>query len=226
MRTRKLLAAWRLTLVGLFVVSVLAACGSSSGIPSLSGTPGSSGSSENAVSPAVTGGSAIPDGSQAPVPVERNPPGDIPDNIAFIAYVNAAGGYSFVRPEGWAETTAGARVLFVDKLNGIAAETVGRSQAPSVADATAHEIPRLRSTQSAFEARSVDPVSLPAGSGVKIVYRRNSASDPVTGKQYRDEVEEYLITMGAKTIRLDLYGPVGADNVDAYRMITQSLRLS
>ncbi|WP_322770030.1 hypothetical protein [Frankia sp. Cr1] len=226
MWTRKLVAVWGLVLVGLFSVGVLASCGSSSSTPSSSGAPGSSGSSQTPAPPTAAGGGASADGSQEPVPAERNPPGDIPDNIGFINYMNAPGGYSLVRPEGWAETTAGARALFVDKLNGIAAEAVGGSQAPSVADAAAHEIPRLRSTQPAFEARSVDPVSLPAGSGVKIVYRRNSAPDPVTGRQYRDEVEEYLIARGGKTVRLDLYGPVGADNVDAYHTITQSLRLS
>ena len=34
-------------------------------------------------------------------------------------------------------------------------------------------------------------MTVPAGHGVRIVFRRNSDADPVTGKVYRDEVEEY-----------------------------------
>jgi hypothetical protein len=61
---------------------------------------------------------------------------------------------------------------------------------------------------------------------VHIVFRRNSDADPVTGKVYRDEVEEYDVFRAGKLVRMDLYGPVGADNVDAYRTMSQSLSLS
>ena len=43
----------------------------------------------------------------------------------------------------------------------------------------------------AFELRSVAAASVPGGTGVLIVYRRNSAPDEVTGRQYRDEVQRY-----------------------------------
>jgi hypothetical protein len=59
---------------------------------------------------------------------------------------------------------------------------------------------------------------------VRIVYRRNSAPDPVTGRQYRDEVERYELVAGGREIVIELFGPVGADNVDAYRTMVQSLR--
>jgi hypothetical protein len=226
MPIRTTVAAPGLALVGILAFGLVASCGSSAGTSPPASTARTSGSPGSAAPPPRTSDGATAVGSEAPVPVENNPPGDIPDSIAFVTYTNTPGGYSFVHPEGWAETTTDTRVSFVDKLNGIAAESVRRGQPASVADAAAQEVPRLRSTQPAFEQMSVDPVSLPAGSGVKIVYRRNSAPDPVTGRQYRDEVEEYLVTRGAKTVRLDVYGPVGADNVDAYRMITQSLRLS
>ena len=49
--------------------------------------------------------------------------------------------------------------------------------------------------------------------------------DPVTGKVYRDEVEEYLVYHAGRLVRMDLYGPVGADNVDAYRTMSQSLAI-
>jgi len=39
-------------------------------------------------------------------------------------------------------------------------------------------------------------------------------------------VREYLVWRGGRDVRFDLFGPVGADNVDAYRTMSESLRLS
>lgn len=163
---------------------------------------------------------------QAPVPVESNPPGDIPDDLAFVAYRNTAGGYGFTYPEGWARTEQGTAVTFTDKLNGISADSAGAPASPTVDAVRQQEVPRLQQSEPAFELKTVEPVSLPAGQGVRLVYRRNSAPDPVTGRQVRDEVESYLIAHDGKQVRLDLFGPVGADNVDAYRTISRSLALS
>ncbi len=165
-------------------------------------------------------------GSQAPVPVESNPPGDIPDSVAYVPYRNPAGGYAFTYPEGWARAETGTAVVFTGKLDGISADSTGAPAAPTVQAARALEVPRLQASQPAFELSAVEAVTLPGGQGVRVVYRRNSAPDPVTGRQVRDEVESYLVARGGRQLRLDLYGPVGSDNVDAYRTISRSLRLS
>jgi len=157
--------------------------------------------------------------------VEKNPPGDIPDNIAYIAYRNAAGRYTFMHPEGWASVVQGTTVTFTDKLNGINAASRAASAAPTVASAKA-DLVALQATQPAFELRSVKPVSLPAGTGVLIVFRRNSAPDQVTGKVFRDEVQRYEVYRGGREVILDLFGAVGSDNVDPYTKISQSLRIS
>jgi hypothetical protein len=161
----------------------------------------------------------------APVPVESNPPGDIPDNLAFVRYTNAAGGYQFTHPEGWAQTGSGAQVTFTDKLNGAAAQSAPAPSAPTLASARTIDVPRLARSVPAFHLRSMNAVSLPGGRAVRIVFRRNSDPDPVTGKVYRDEVEEYLVFRAGRVVRLDLFGPVGADNVDAYRTMSRSLRI-
>jgi hypothetical protein len=160
------------------------------------------------------------------VAAEQNPPGDIPDNVAFVPYDNAAGHYHFTHPEGWAEATVGAAVTFTDKLNGVSVQPGTDTSAPTVTVAKQRDIPRLTATQSAFELRSVKAVTEPAGAGVLIVYRRNSAPDAVTGRQYRDEVQRYELVGHGRSVVVELFGPVGADNVDAYRTMTQSLRLS
>jgi len=163
--------------------------------------------------------------SQRPAPVESAPPGDIPDNVAYVAYVNTLGRYTFIHPEGWASVVSGPAVTFTDKLNGITATAMSGATAPTVAGAGA-EVARLRLSQAAFELRGVKPVSLPGGTGVLIVFRRNSAPDPVTGKVFRDEVQRYEIFRGGHEVVLDLYGAVGSDNVDPYTKISNSLRLS
>jgi hypothetical protein len=157
--------------------------------------------------------------------VETNPPGDIPDNLAFVRYANPAGGYSFRHPEGWARTVSGTRVRFTDKLNGVTVESLAATRAPTPSSARTDDVARLQGSVPAFQLRSVASVRLPAGRGVHIVFRRNSAPDSVTGKVYRDEVEEYDVFGHGRLVRMDLYGPVGADNVDAYRTMSQSLRI-
>ncbi len=157
--------------------------------------------------------------------MESNPPGDIPDNIAYVTYRNAAGRYSLVHPEGWAAIARGTTVTFTDKLNGVTATGMAATKAPTVASAH-RELSSLRTIEPAFELRSLRPVALPGGAGVLIVFRRNSAPDQVTGKVFRDEVQRYEIYHGGREVVLDLYGAVGSDNVDPYTKISQSLRLS
>lgn len=157
--------------------------------------------------------------------MESRPPGDIPDNIAYVSYRNTVGRYTFMHPEGWASVAQGATVTFSDKLNGITATAVPATGAPTVTTAKA-DVAGLQRTQPAFELRSVKPAALPGGSGVLIVFRRNSAPDPVTGKVFRDEVQRYEIYGSAHEVILDLFGAVGSDNVDPYTKISQSLRLS
>lgn len=207
------------------VIPLLAACGagpapstlpsdgSTAAAPSTSGTPASGMPASNTSSSSTV--SAV-----AP---ESAPPGDIPDNLAFVRYTNQPGHYSFTHPEGWAQTGSGAAVTFTDKLNGVQVNGTTAAQAPTPASARSTEIPRLQGSVPAFQLRSVSTVALPGGPAVKIVFRRNSDPDSVTGKVYRDEVEEYLVYRSGHLVRMDLFGPVGADNVDAYATMAKSL---
>ncbi|MCW2549121.1 MAG: hypothetical protein JWN96_3581, partial [Mycobacterium sp.] len=134
----------------------------------------SSGSSGATATPTAASGSSTASGAkQTPVPIESNPPGDIPDNVAYVLYRNTQGGYQFVHPEGWASVTRGGAASFTDKLNGISVHSARPGSPPSLAGAR-HEAMVLASTQAAFELRSIKSVKLPGGSGVLIVFRRNS----------------------------------------------------
>jgi hypothetical protein len=160
------------------------------------------------------------------VAAESNPPGDIADNLAYVPFSSASGHYRFSHPEGWAEQDSGTRVAFTEKLNGITADVGPAKTAPTVASAKSDDVPQLNSSQPAFELRNVTAVTMPGGAGVLIVYRRNSEPDPVTGRKYRDEVERYELVSGGREVILEMYGPVGADNVDAHRTIVRSLRIA
>jgi hypothetical protein len=222
----------RIAAPGLLAAPLILLIGCTSGsTPTTTGSAASpsaaAGTSEPPATASAVGSatSASPAGQKA-VAAEKNPPGDIPDNLAFVRYRNRAGRYSFTHPEGWLEKGKGTSVTFTDKLNGVQVMPGAETTVPSVATARAQDVPALKQSQPAFESRSVGAVSVPAGRGVRIVYRRNSAADPVTGRQYRDEVERYELVGGGREVVMELFGPVGADNVDAYRTMVQSLRLS
>lgn len=171
----------------------------------------------------TSGGSVAATPGEKAVAAEQNPPGDIPDNISFVVYTNPTGRYSLTHPEGWTEMTNGESTTFTDKLNGVHVETGMLTAAPTVDSATQQDLPVLTRSQAAFELRGVTAATEPAGAGVRIVYRRNSAPDPVTGRKYRDEVERYELVSHGREVVVELSGAVGSDNVDAYRRMITSL---
>jgi hypothetical protein len=63
-----------------------------------------------------------------------------------------------------------------------------------------------------------------SGSGEKATLTRQSAPDPVTGKSVPLQVDIYEYEKGGKVAKLELSTPEGVDNVDAYRMISESFR--
>ncbi len=207
-------------------VLVVLVAGCSSGSPAASTPTATIPTAIASAAPASAGPSAGPSAApQSAVAAESNPPGDIPDNIAFVAYTNAAGRYRFTHPEGWAEKTHGSTVTFTDKLNGVQATVGTATTAPTTTTAKQQDVPELARNQAAFELRGITDASVPAGHGVRIVYRRNSAPDQVTGRQYRDEVERYELVANGREVIVELFGPVGADNVDAYHTMITSLKI-
>src|SRR5262245_581575 len=142
----------RLSLIALVawasLLGPLAACASSSNPPGQSAGPatthaGPTASTSPAPAGPTAGTSTAPAASStAPVPVESNPPGDIPDNLAFVPYTNKPGGYTFTHPEGWARTERGSAVRFTDKLNGVMASSAAAAAVPTVATARTVDVPR------------------------------------------------------------------------------------
>jgi hypothetical protein len=159
-----------------------------------------------------------------PVATESNPPGDIPDNQAYVAFQPSGGGFSVKVPEGWARSTAGATTTFGDKLNHIQVGTSAATVAPTTQSVTSQIVPTLQRQVPKFAMGKISEVTRPAGKAVLITYQGDSSADPVTGKVVRDAFEQYLFFKGGKVLSVTLTGPTNADNVDPWKIVTESVR--
>jgi hypothetical protein len=155
---------------------------------------------------------------------ESSPPGDIPDNQAFVAFSPPGADYSVKVPEGWARTATGGATTFTDKLNAITMQERAARGAASAAAATRTELPALKRSVKGFKPGSVSVVERASGPAVRITYLAAGRPDPVTGKTRTDAVERYLFAHKGKRVTLTLSGPKGADNVDPWKLVTDSLR--
>ncbi|MDQ1505684.1 MAG: hypothetical protein QOD57_3411 [Actinomycetota bacterium] len=215
-------------LIAVTGLALLAACGgggtSNGAAKPAPGAVGSSSSSSTAssTSTASSPGSTAAQGGVNPNGPEVNEAGDIPDNQVFVVYRPPSGGYSVKVPEGWARSEANGAVTFTDKLNGIRMETVDAATAPTVASVTQNDIPPLKAAAKNFEAGTVKDVTRKAGTAVLATYKADSEPNAVTGKVVHDAVERYTFWRAGKTVILTLSGPQGADNVDPWRIVTDS----
>lgn len=171
----------------------------------------------------TTGGGASTSSSEAPT-AEVNPAGDIPDDQVFVPYEWPAGGFSVSVPEGWSRTESGGAVVFTDKLNSVRVETTEAAAAPTVETATANELPSLESSVTNYAAGEVSSVSRSAGDAVLITYTGDSEPDAVTGTTVTDSFERYEFWDKGMEVILTLSGPQGADDVDPWRIVTDSLQ--
>jgi hypothetical protein len=190
-------------LVVLAVVG-LGAC-ASKGTPTAS-SPSTTAGSGSTSSPSSTCASSTTVAGSKPGAPESSPPGDIPDNQAFVAYSPPSGLYTIKVPEGWARSETATAVTFSDKFNSITIDTA----APPAESAPC------------FASPNVTNVTRKAGPAVLTRYQADSPADPVTGKVVRDDVERYEFSHGGTTVVLTLAGSSGSDNVDPWRIVTDS----
>jgi hypothetical protein len=155
---------------------------------------------------------------------EVNAAGDIPDNQAFVAYSPPGAHFSVKVPEGWSQKRSGGAVVFTDKLNAIRIESTAAGGPLSAAQAKRVELPKLGRSVKGFQAGSVTTVRRNAGTAVEVKYLADAAPNAVTGKAGQDAVERYVFFHRGQRVVLTLSGPKGADNVDPWRIVTDSLR--
>jgi hypothetical protein len=189
--------------------------------------PGAAGSATPSGS-AATGGSTAPGApsasAQAPLPPEDNPPGDIPDNQAFVTYGSDSGSFQVRVPEGWGRTDGTGTVTFTDHLNTVQVNWRPAAAPPSVDRANAQDVPELQRTRLAFNLKKVSTATMPGGAAVLIQSQENSEPNVVTSKQYRLDVLRFLFSRNGQEAVLMLSSPAGADNVDPWKVVSESFR--
>ena len=176
---------------------------------------------------ATTASSPITTSTSAPAATSANAPevnaaGDIPDNQVFVAFSPPTGGFTVKVPEGWGRVEAGSAVTFTDKLNSIRMESAAMATAPTVQSAQQDELPAIKAAAKNFAGGKVTAMTRKAGAAMLITYTADSAPDPVTGKVVHDAVERYEFWKDGSEVVLTLSGPQGADNVDPWRIVTDS----
>jgi hypothetical protein len=204
---------------------VAAGCSSDTSKPTATAS-GSSAQSTAARAPATA--AAASSGSPTtvtgfdPNAPEVNGAGDIPDNQVFVPFRFAAGPYTVSVPEGWGRTDSGGVTVFTDNFNSVQLQVVAATSAPSVDSARRDEVPMLQASTTNFQLGAVSTTTRKGGDAVLVTYTADSAPNPVTGKVLSLAAERYEFWHDGQEAVVTLFGPVGADNVDPWRTVTDS----
>jgi hypothetical protein len=209
---------------GLTVAAVLALTACAAGPTPPAAPPAAAASAPPAgASPAGASPASASPGAAAGV-TEVNPSGDIPDNQAFVPYSPPGATFAVSVPEGWSRLVQDGGVAFTDKLNSVRIAAGPQPQAPTVESVRAQELPALRTSVPGYQQGTLTTVTRTAGPAVLITYGATSDPDPVTGRSRSNDVQRYEFWHAGQAVTLTLSGPKGADNVDPWRTVTDSLR--
>jgi hypothetical protein len=169
-----------------------------------------------------TGATTTQPGAVNPNAPEVVAPGDIPDNQAFVAFASSGGTYTVKVPEGWARTEASGVVTFTDKYNSIAIQSTPAASPPTVISVKSTGLTDVASDPT-YKLTGVSTVTRKAGAGVLATYEIGSIANQVTGKKALLAVERYEFFHNGTTVTLTLSGAKGADNVDPWKIVSDSL---
>ena len=198
--------------------AMLAACGSSSNTATSPVTP----SAQPTGSAKMTTPTPTNSNTGAPPTKEINQPGDIPDNQVFVPWTAPSGDYSITVPEGWARSKTAGATTFTDKLNSITAVEQSGPK-PTVASVTA-DVKQIKKSSTGWVDGTVSQITRTSGPAILATYQADVPADPVTNKVINDDVEQYTFWKSGNVVTLTLAGPHGADNVDPWRIVTDSFK--
>jgi hypothetical protein len=209
--------------VGAAVLFTSAACGNTGTSTATAPTAGASSGPSSPSSPTShhTRAAQPPSSPGSPAATEFNPPGDIPDNTVFVPF--ALSGVHIRVPEGWARKSAHGVTTFTDHYNSVALQVNPATNAPTVASAKTTEVPQLKSSVPKFQLERVTTTTRAGQKVLEIDYLLDSAPDQVTGKVIRDIAYRLEFFHNGKEAVLTLTGPQNADNVDPWRLVSNSL---
>jgi hypothetical protein len=214
---------WALPALAAIAIAVpLSGCGSSNSSSS-SSTAAAPATSAGATTTAVAGkascGSSVTASSNEAASTAQ---GDIPDNQQFLTFQNRPAGYSIKYPEGWARSGSGANVSFQDKSNTMTI-VVKPGPQPTTASVT-QDLKQQATSDPCLSPGTPQTVTVGPNQAIKVTYTTQGPKSPVTGQRPKITVDRYVFYKNGKVAVVDLANPVGVDNVDAYRMISESFR--
>ncbi len=207
-------------------LALLAGCGGSGGPTTSSPTPGATGTPPaTSAPPAASAADTTTSAAASPVGALTTEAtslatGDIPDNQVFLAFDNAAGGWSMKYPEGWAQSGSAGDVTFQDK-NNLVHVVIRDGAAPTAASVQA-DLAHLAAADPSLQPQVPTEVTIKGTSMIKAVYELAAAPNAVTGKQVTLVVDRYAFAHNGKVAVVDLGTPKGVDNVDGYRLMIES----
>jgi hypothetical protein len=211
-------------LLAIAIAVPLAGCGSGGGSSSsTSAAASTSPATATSTAPAgkaSCGSSVTPSSNEAASTAQ----GDIPDNQQFLTFQNRPAGYSIKYPEGWARSGSGSNVSFQDKSNTISIG-VAPGSAPTAASVSS-ELKSEAASDPCLSAGTPKAATVGPNQAVKVTYTTQGAKSPVTGQRNKISVDRYVFFKGGSVATVDLSNPVGVDNVDAFRLISESFRWS
>ncbi|WP_245567481.1 hypothetical protein [Nocardia vinacea] len=149
--------------------------------------------------------------------------GDIPGNQVFVPFTPPGGVFTVSVPQGWTRAEFGTATEFTDKFNSVRMQLLARPTAPTVDSVNAEELPAIAADTAGYEPGAVAAVQRHAGPAVLVTYQAPSAPSSVTGKTVTEAVQRYEFWRAGNEVVLTLSGPLGADNVDPWRQISDSL---
>ena len=153
---------------------------------------------------------------------EVSPAGDIPDDQVFVAYAPPGANFSVKIPEGWARTEQAGATSFTDKLNTVSIMSSKSAVAPTTTSVVTYDLPTIKASETKVTGGKARVVRRRSGVAVLLTYQRDGGRNALTGKSVHEAVERYVFWRSGTSAILTLSGPVGADNVDPWKIVTDS----
>ena len=182
------------------------------------GVPSSASAAAKAPKPQSSGRAVNPNAPEVVAP------GDIPDNQLFVPYRPPAGAYTISVPEGWSRTESNTVVTFTDKYNSISVTSGPASVAPTVDRVRTSGLTDVAKDPT-YRAGRVTAVKTSGGPAIHVTFEIGSAPNSVTGKKALLAVERYVYFAKGTQVVVTLSGAKGADNVDPWKIVSDSVRV-
>ena len=94
---------------------------------------------------------------------------------------------------------------------------------PTPASVTA-QLKQQATSDPCLQPATAQSATVGPNQAIKVTYSTQGQKSPVTGQRPKITVDRYVFFKGGKVATVNLANPVGVDNVDAYRMISESFR--